>query len=356
MAEQSGRQKWVLFICGVVCIAAVGVSGHFIERGRKERERRASAEDKLRTAVSELQLLKEKNLELAEQLRDARRIADELAKEKEQLRMTVAEGPLEGEAPRIEAPPEKVVASSQEKGEGSGEVVGSLLSKKLALAGDNVRNAASARWRVFWTPLATSLRSAIPQRAEASAKSPERRDIPGSFAVSALARVGAQAQRVARDAVRQMRSIVSFEGKTPPVSASVNVPAPAESPKKLTATNEELREELAQVREEKRELERQIAERTGRIDGAVDVGQVIITTGRRFSGKVLVVNQKHNFVVIDIGKNQGLEKEEVLIVHRRNKFVGKAQVIKLYEKMAAADLIMDWMQDEVQVNDGVKKF
>ncbi len=100
----------------------------------------------------------------------------------------------------------------------------------------------------------------------------------------------------------------------------------------------------------------QIAERTGKIPDSVGVGKVRITTGRRFSGKVLVVNQKHKFVVIDIGKNQGLEKAEVLIVHRGNKFIGKVQVIKVYDKMAAADLLMDWMQDQVQVSDGIKKF
>lgn len=147
-----------------------------------------------------------------------------------------------------------------------------------------------------------------------------------------------------------------------PSSASASATPQAESspasaaPKKLTATSEELQKELEEVRREKRELEKEIAERTGSLPGSVDVGQVKITTGRRFSGKVLVVNPKHNFVVIDIGREKGLEKGVVLIVHRGNKFVGKAQVIKAYEKMAAADLVADWMQDEVQVNDGVKKF
>jgi cell shape-determining protein MreC len=134
------------------------------------------------------------------------------------------------------------------------------------------------------------------------------------------------------------------------------VSSPAETSTKLTATNEELREELEEVRQEKRELERQIAERTGKIPGSVDVGKVEVTTGRRFNGRVLVVNQKHNFVVIDVGKIHGLEKGVVLIVHRGNRFIGKAQVVKVYEKMAAADLVADWMQEDVQVSDGVKKF
>ena len=118
----------------------------------------------------------------------------------------------------------------------------------------------------------------------------------------------------------------------------------------------QLRHQLTALRQEKLKLEKELLRRKGTIPGAVDVGEVTVTTGRRLRGKVLVVNRKHDFVVIDIGTEDGLERDTVLILHRSKKYVGKVRVEKVYKAMAAATLMTDWMQEEVQANDGVKRF
>ena len=125
---------------------------------------------------------------------------------------------------------------------------------------------------------------------------------------------------------------------------------------KTESDKEKVEQELTKVREEKTKLEIELQKRTGSIPGSVDVGDVKVQTGRRFSGKVLVVNKRYDFVVIDLGKDHGMETGVVLILHRGRKFMGKVIVEKVYERMSAAALLRDWMQGEVEVGDGVKKY
>jgi len=151
--------------------------------------------------------------------------------------------------------------------------------------------------------------------------------------------------------------IVRLEGnlaKTPK-----EVDAPAGSTKRLAKVNpgeQDIESELTKLREEKLKLEVELQKRTGSIPGSVDLGKVKVHTGKRFSGNVLVVNRRYEFVVIDLGKDHGMETEIVLILHRGRKFLGKVMVEKVYERMSAATMMLDWMQDEPKVGDGVKKF
>jgi hypothetical protein len=225
---------------------------------------------------------------------------------------------------------------------------------RFVLAANTIREYASGGWRAVTGAVASSLRSDTRGSEPPSADSRWLADMLKGISSAEVARLAEEAKGSLRKAFSGLGSLFTSVEKTP--SAAVEPSPVSGEGKKVTATNEELRSELAAVRREKRELEQEIAERTGGIPGSVNVGKVRITTGRRFSGKVLVVNKRHKFVVINIGMNQGMEKGEVLIIHRGSTFVGKVQVIKVYEKMAAADLVADWMRDDVQVNDGVKKF
>lgn len=350
------RHKWVIFISGALCIATVGVSSYFFERHRKEREKRFVAENRLKSLTSELQLLREKNRELAEQLREARRIGEELAREKEGLRMAAAEVSPASDVAGGNETSEGTTMPRPQEGASLAEAVKALRLEKAALAANRIKESAGEAWRAVRSAVTSSVRLVGSQESPATAEKPKLADVMKIFPTDGFARLAAKGRSSARKALGSVGTLFSSGAATSAAVVSRQPSPPFRGSRKLTATDEELRTELAAVRQEKRELEREIAERTGKIADSVDVGQVRITTGRRFSGKVLVVNQKHNFIVIDIGKNQGLEKGEVLIVHRGNKFIGKTQIIKVYDKMAAADLVMDWMQDEVRVNDGVKKF
>ena len=126
--------------------------------------------------------------------------------------------------------------------------------------------------------------------------------------------------------------------------------------RELARHKKEMGQEIEQLKEQKLELEQKLQEVTGEIPGAVKIENVKILTGKKFAGKVLVVNKKYNFIIVNIGKDDGIEDGTVLIVHRGKKFIGKAAVKRTYKNMSAADLIDDWKQDEVNKGDGVKKF
>lgn len=121
-------------------------------------------------------------------------------------------------------------------------------------------------------------------------------------------------------------------------------------------TRQQHEKELNQLREQKLKLEQKLQEQTGEIPGAVKIENIKILTGKKFSGKIVAVNRKYNFIVVNIGKKDGLEEGTILIVHRGKNFVGKARVARVYDAMSAADLLKDWMQDNVEVGDGIKKF
>ncbi len=142
----------------------------------------------------------------------------------------------------------------------------------------------------------------------------------------------------------------------PTVAITVSARDEAASPRDAQASRSDLERELDEVRAEKRELEMQHAALVGEQAEGVPLGKVRVTTGLRLKGKVLVVNERYGFVVVDLGARDGVEKGMVLILHRGRKFIGKCQVSKVYNRMVAADLVLDWMKDDVQVGDGVRKF
>ncbi len=355
MRKQTPKQGWVIFIGGALCIAAVGLCSHFYDLQKKERDKRIAAEERVKTLTSQLRLLEEKNQELAEQLQEAKKIAEQLAREKETAKAATEISSLPETGGKERTSQEKTQPQGQDVAKLT-DAVNALRLQRAMLAASRVKESAQGAWRAVRGVLVSSARRGPDQGGSVSTGGHKLACVMRNFPVGEFGRLGAEVKDSARRTLGAVKPLFSFQGGSSTAAVSPGLPPPSDGSKKLTATNEELRQDLAAVRREKRELEMQIAQRTGRIPNAVDVGKVRITTGRRFSGKVLVVNQKYNFVVVDIGKDQGLEKGEVLIVHRGNTFIGKTQVIKVYEKMAAADLIPDWMQDEVQVNDGVKKF
>jgi hypothetical protein len=147
---------------------------------------------------------------------------------------------------------------------------------------------------------------------------------------------------------------VGDTAETAPAGAAADEPEAATTTSVAVASRAELERELEEARTEKAELEKRHAALVS--GGGVPIGEVRVTTGLRLKGKVLVVNDRYRFVVIDLGARDGVEKGMVLIVHRDKKFIGKCQVGKVYNRMSAADLVTDWMKDDVVVGDGVRKF
>ena len=72
-------------------------------------------------------------------------------------------------------------------------------------------------------------------------------------------------------------------------------------------------------------------------------------------GRVLTVNAKHNFVVIDLGKQDGIDTGSVFAVYREEIFLGSIEVIQTRERIAAADIKNVKEGFSIEVNDVVVK-
>lgn len=59
----------------------------------------------------------------------------------------------------------------------------------------------------------------------------------------------------------------------------------------------------------------------------------------RLAGEILKINKKYNFVVINLGKENGLREKEILDVYQDRQNIGKIKVTELRAQISAADII-----------------
>jgi multidrug efflux pump subunit AcrA (membrane-fusion protein) len=71
------------------------------------------------------------------------------------------------------------------------------------------------------------------------------------------------------------------------------------------------------------------------------------------NGKVVAVDPKYDFVVLDIGGNQGVVPNGKLLVNRGGKLVAKVRVSSVEPNRSIANIMPDWKQGEVMEGDQV---
>ncbi|MBL7085121.1 MAG: hypothetical protein ISS43_03310 [Candidatus Omnitrophica bacterium] len=71
-------------------------------------------------------------------------------------------------------------------------------------------------------------------------------------------------------------------------------------------------------------------------------------------GNIITVNDKHKFVVIDIGRDHGVEKAMIFDVYRKNEKIGRVEVIETRKNIAACD-IKEMTARRLKVNDTVRR-
>jgi hypothetical protein len=78
---------------------------------------------------------------------------------------------------------------------------------------------------------------------------------------------------------------------------------------------------------------------------------VLLPTGLR--GKILVVDPRYDFVVLDIGKDQGAKERGVMMVDRGGKLLGKVRIKSVSENRSIANILPDWKRGEINEGDEV---
>jgi hypothetical protein len=70
-------------------------------------------------------------------------------------------------------------------------------------------------------------------------------------------------------------------------------------------------------------------------------------------GTVVAVDPKYDFVVIDIGGNQGVIENAKMLVNRNGKLIGKIRITAVEPNRSIANILPEWKQDEIMEGDQV---
>ncbi|HEY3861412.1 MAG TPA: hypothetical protein VGO59_05935 [Verrucomicrobiae bacterium] len=78
---------------------------------------------------------------------------------------------------------------------------------------------------------------------------------------------------------------------------------------------------------------------------------VVLPTGLR--GKIVAVDPKFNFVVLNIGEEQGAKTRGEMMVDRNGKLLGKIRIQSVSKDECVANILPDWKRGEVMEGDEV---
>lgn len=82
-----------------------------------------------------------------------------------------------------------------------------------------------------------------------------------------------------------------------------------------------------------------------------DTGDVIMSSD--VAGRVLSVNPEWNFVILDIGSEEGLRANAIMLVHRGTEFVGKVRISDVRQDLSVAEIVHDSLLLPIHQGDGV---
>jgi Skp family chaperone for outer membrane proteins len=94
-----------------------------------------------------------------------------------------------------------------------------------------------------------------------------------------------------------------------------------------------------------RDLTKQIRDLVG------DTDVVSLPTGLK--GKVLAVDPKYDFVVLDIGDDQGVKERGEMMVDRQGKLIGKVRISSVQKDRCVATILPAWKRGQVMEGDQV---
>lgn len=116
----------------------------------------------------------------------------------------------------------------------------------------------------------------------------------------------------------------------------------------LVRTNRLLTAMVASLEAEKQKLARDYKKLKSIWDGPLALDEVPELPP--VSGKILVVDPKWQFVVLDLGANHGLRPRGVLFISRDGKRIGKARLVQVEENRSIANILPD--SDLADVREG----
>jgi hypothetical protein len=128
-------------------------------------------------------------------------------------------------------------------------------------------------------------------------------------------------------------------------------------------TPEQIRNHLARLRQVERERDTYVADNEALNRRRVDLERRLaryegdrqpeIELPPTAKGSVVAVDPKYDFIIVNIGGEQGVVQNANLLVSRDGKFIGQVKVTSVQPNRAIANVLPDWKQDEIMEGDQV---
>ncbi|HEY3763278.1 MAG TPA: hypothetical protein VGN23_16140 [Verrucomicrobiae bacterium] len=110
-------------------------------------------------------------------------------------------------------------------------------------------------------------------------------------------------------------------------------------------------DEITAITEEKAVLNRTVARLNNQIKELIGNGEVTVTLPANLEGRVLVVDPKWDFVILDVGDDQGVLQDGEMLVSRDGKLVAKVIVRSVQKNRCIANVMPGWKLGDVYEGD-----
>ena len=77
------------------------------------------------------------------------------------------------------------------------------------------------------------------------------------------------------------------------------------------------------------------------------------SAGSPANGQVVVINREYDFIVMNMGKNQGLAIGQQFKIVRGGEVLGTVKVEKVYDELSAAAILPESKKDAISEGDAV---
>lgn len=85
----------------------------------------------------------------------------------------------------------------------------------------------------------------------------------------------------------------------------------------------------------------------------IELKEIVVTPGKAMEGRIISVDKETEFVIINLGKKDGVKIGKIMSVYRGKDYLGDIKVTRLQPEMSAADLLPPFSSRLVRKNDRV---
>ena len=89
------------------------------------------------------------------------------------------------------------------------------------------------------------------------------------------------------------------------------------------------------------------------IGDEIPLGTIVVNQDQDREGKILSIDKENDFIIFDLGREDGIEMGTVMSIYRGSDYLGDVKVSKVQPDMAAADFIPPFSSQKVRKNDQI---